>query len=313
MLKSMLYVIKGVYHVNMKQQMIRQFNSDAQSQDKQSTNRLSDWGVGRIKTNRIQSSEEEQLFHLVMRIGEVLLQNGAEIFRVQETMLIVANHYQVSEVDTYVISNGIFLTMNINNRGLTAKIKHIPIAPVHLERVSAANALSRDILEKQIPVKEALLELERIVQIPYAPNWARTIFTGTGSACFCYLLGGSVADSMAAGVAGLLLFLIMILLERRKTPKVLFHLFGSAFVTMISVLLFTLGLGDDLNHIIIGAIICLVPGVSMTTSIRDYFNGDHLSGTIHLVDAIQVAVSIAVGAGVVLEAWGAIAGRIGLM
>jgi uncharacterized membrane protein YjjP (DUF1212 family) len=53
----------------------------------------------------------------------------------------------------------------------------------------------------------------------------------------------------------------------------------------------------------IGAIICLVPGVAFTTSVRDFFNGDYLSGTIHMVDALLVATSIAVGVGVVVASW----------
>ena len=48
--------------------------------------------------------------------------------------------------------------------------------------------------------------------------------------------------------------------------------------------------------IIIGAIMPLVPGIAFTTSIRDIYNGDYLSGTIHLLDAIITAACIAVGA-----------------
>lgn len=39
----------------------------------------------------------------------------------------------------------------------------------------------------------------------------------------------------------------------------------------------------------------LVPGIALTTSIRDFFNGDYLSGAIHMIDAILTAFSIAVG------------------
>jgi uncharacterized membrane protein YjjP (DUF1212 family) len=40
----------------------------------------------------------------------------------------------------------------------------------------------------------------------------------------------------------------------------------------------------------------LVPGIAFTTSIRDIYNGDYLSGTIHLLDALITAVCVAVGA-----------------
>ena len=55
----------------------------------------------------------------------------------------------------------------------------------------------------------------------------------------------------------------------------------------------------DMDKIIIGGLIILVPGMPFTTSIRDFFNGDYLSGTIRLIDALLVAVCMAIGVGIV--------------
>jgi uncharacterized membrane protein YjjP (DUF1212 family) len=49
------------------------------------------------------------------------------------------------------------------------------------------------------------------------------------------------------------------------------------------------------DKIVIGSIMPLVPGIAFTTSIRDFYNGDFLSGTIHLIDALLTALCIAVG------------------
>ena len=58
-----------------------------------------------------------------------------------------------------------------------------------------------------------------------------------------------------------------------------------------------MGVGNSLqDKIIIGAIMPLVPGIAFTTAIRDIYNADYLSGTIHLLDALITAVCIAVGA-----------------
>ena len=51
------------------------------------------------------------------------------------------------------------------------------------------------------------------------------------------------------------------------------------------------------DKIIIGDIMPLVPGIVFTTSIRDFYNSDYLSGTIHLIDALLTALCIAVGVG----------------
>ena len=49
------------------------------------------------------------------------------------------------------------------------------------------------------------------------------------------------------------------------------------------------------NAAIIGALMVLTPGVALTMGVRDILNGDYLSGSIRLLDALLIAGSIAGG------------------
>ncbi|NLK29152.1 MAG: threonine/serine exporter family protein [Clostridiales bacterium] len=251
----------------------------------------------------IANERKDMIFNLVMKAGEILLHNGAEIFRVEETMEIIARAYGVNEVYVYAISNGLFLTINVDGNFFSTKIKQVPIETVHLGRVAEVNNLSRDIVAGKYTMEEAMKELDRIAAMPFVPDLWRIFCAGIGSAAFCYLLGGSPFDSFVSFLSGFLLYIFIIYAEKRRFPKVLKIVFGSAGVTLISILMFHFGLGNSLDHIIIGSIITLVPGVALTTSIRDFFNGDYLSGTIHLVDTLLVATSISVGVSVMLKVW----------
>ncbi|EGS31711.1 hypothetical protein HMPREF9130_1931 [Peptoniphilus sp. oral taxon 375 str. F0436] len=62
-----------------------------------------------------------------------------------------------------------------------------------------------------------------------------------------------------------------------------------------------LGLGHNIDHIIIGSIMLFVPGVAITNAIRDIMSDDFLSGLIGLVKAIFIALAIAIGVGIVLS------------
>ena len=79
------------------------------------------------------------------------------------------------------------------------------------------------------------------------------------------------------------------------------NLSASALVTLCGGVLFLCGLGHNMDKIIIGSIIRLVPGVALTTSIRDFFHGDYLSGAIRMLDAFLVGGCIAVGVGFVVK------------
>ena len=242
----------------------------------------------------------ESAAELSFRMGEALLRNGAEIFRVQETMERVAHAYGIDEYNVYVLSNAIFANAVENGRRVETKLKFIPGSTIHFGRIAGINQLSREIACGGISISEACGRLHSIAGIPYTHSLALTISCGVGSACFSYLFGGSVFDALAALVCGIVLQVFLNLIDRRAASKFITNLASSALVACCAVALFSLGLGDSLDKIIIGSIIRLVPGVALTTSIRDFLNGDYLSGTIRMIDAFLIGGCIAIGVGAVV-------------
>lgn len=239
----------------------------------------------------------QKVLNLIMLAGEILLHNGAEIFRVQETMEHIAKTYHVCDLHIYTLSNGIFVTMHENNYIRSTEIKHIPLSIVHIGRITAVNQLSREITEGKYSIDEAFERLHEIEKLPAFSKSLQTVASAIGSACFCYMFGGSWYDSLVAAVAGFILYLFILIPGSQNMSRVLKNILGSILVSTVSFILYSWGFGNSIDKIIIGAIIPLVPGVALTTSIRDYFNGDYLSGTIHLTDAILIALCIAIGVG----------------
>lgn len=250
--------------------------------------------------------DSKTIMNVVILAGEILLHNGAEIFRVQETMTKIAEAYKTASFDVYVISNGIFVSVSENGVHYSTGIKHIPLSPVHLGRVAAVNDLSRKIVEGKYTLHEAYDRLKEIERIPYKPKWFQIMCSGVGSGCFCYLLGGNVFDSMTAFLAGIILYVFILKVSDKNMSKMLINILGSGLVTLCGLVFFHIGMGDQLDKIIIGSIIPLVPGVPLTSSVRDFLNSDYLSGTIRLIDAVLIAFCIAIGVGGMLKVWGSL-------
>ena len=223
---------------------------------------------------------------LSFKMGEALLRNGAEIFRVQETMERVARAYDIEEYDVYVLSNAIFANAVENGEKIDTKLKFVPGSTIHFGRIVGINQLSREIVAGKVSVEEAYARLHEIVSIPYTHPIRLDLACAVGSACFSYLFGGTVFDAAAAFICGFVLQVFLNAIDSRTASKFIINLASSAVVAVCAVLLFTVGLGDSLDKIIIGSIIRLVPGVALTTSIRDFLNGDYLSGTIRIIDAL---------------------------
>ena len=249
----------------------------------------------------ITMSETSSVLELSFHMGQALLENGAEISRVQETMERVAKAYHAEEFNVYVLTNAVFAVGVENGTERRMELKHVPASSIHFGRICAVNQLSREIAEGKHTVEEALARLEEIRNLPYSSLPLSIFACAVGSAAFSFLFGGSGWDALTAFVCGLLLEPFLYWLGKHHFSKVLTNLSASALVTLLASVLLLLGMGQNLDKIIIGSIIRLVPGVALTTSIRDFFHGDYLSGTIRMIDALLVGGCIAVGVGVVVR------------
>ena len=58
----------------------------------------------------------KEILTLAIEIGDCMLRNGAEIYRVEDTVVHILSSYEVEEFDVYVLSNGIFASANETRR-----------------------------------------------------------------------------------------------------------------------------------------------------------------------------------------------------
>ena len=242
-----------------------------------------------------------EVLNIAVEIGDLLLRNGAEVYRVEDTIMHILKAYEIQNCDVYVLSNGIFASANENTDDACSVIRHVPLGSVHLGRIAALNQLSRELCSKECSLKDAWTRINECKSIPIPSNKIQIFFCGLGCCCFSYLFGGTLLDVFIAFFVGMLLQAFLIRIKKQSVSKFITNILGSALVTALSLLALTVGLPVLYDKIIIGAIMPLVPGIALTTSIRDLFNGDYVSGTIHLMDALLTAFCIAVGVGTVIS------------
>lgn len=241
--------------------------------------------------------ESQKILKLAVSIGEALLKSGGEIYRVQETVGRILEAYGIEDYHVFVVSNGIFATIHEERADRGSMVRYVPLGSVHLQKVSDLNQLSREICSHECTVEEAYERLEQCQQLPGAGRLGKMLSGGMACAAFCYIYGGKLTDSVLAFLLGGLLQLFLQAADKARVSKFMINITGGAMVSAISYGLVAAGFDFQQDKAIIGAIMLLVPGVSLTTAIRELFNGDYLSGCIHLADALMTAVCIAVGVG----------------
>ena len=261
-----------------------------------------------IQEEKPSSSNDRQVLETAMEAGHILLENGAEIFRVKETMDRICHSFGVEDRDFFVLSNGIFTTGGHGGENQYARVEHIPVKGTQLNKVEAVNQLSREIEEGRYSVEGVRQRLQEIRTMPGKPFVTQVLASGIGSGAFCCLFGGDLLDSAASFVAGLLLYIFVLKVSAPHLSKLVGNVCGGGLVTLICILCYQVGFGHDMNDMIVGSIIPLIPGVPFVNGIRDIADGDYISGAVRLLDAILVFLCIAIGVGVVFTLYHQITG-----
>lgn len=242
---------------------------------------------------------------LIFRIGANLLKCGAEISRVEDTMKRLALHFGIDDPEIYVITNGIFVSFYKNGRSEGTKLRDIRYINVDLNKLGALNELSREITAGKLEAGEALEKVEEIEKSVSDPAWRIVLAAGFGGAAFCYLLGASLRDCLAAFLCGIIVQSAGSFLEYKGIllSKAVAVIGGSLAATLICALFMWLGLAKSMDNAVTGAIIPMIPGFAFVNGVRDIVDGNYISGFIRLADALLIFFCLAIGVGLGLKLW----------
>lgn len=228
--------------------------------------------------------------NIAINAGHILLENGAEISRVEETMDTMATSLGVEEKSFFVLSNGFIATS-----GSYSKASFIPIKGTQLSRVAEVNRLSRSVSQEKRHDMDLLeRQLEAIRNSPTKPWWELTLGVAVGVATFCILFGGSLIDAMSTFAVGVFLGLFIGFVYPHMS-RIVGNICGGLLGGLLCIGFYRMGFGQHLPNMIVGAIIALVPGVPFTNGIRDMANEDYIAGGTRLMDAFIAFLCIALG------------------
>lgn len=236
----------------------------------------------------------EDVLEVASEAGHILLENGAEISRVEDTMERISSHYGVHSGHFFVLSNGIFTTSSSNKY---ANVEFIPIRGIQLSKVVEVNRLSYRIAADKVSLTQARAELDAIRDEPMKPAWEQIVGSAFGAAGFCAVFGGGFMDCAAAFVVGTLLYLFLLFVSSKYLSKIVGGICNSLVATLLCLASYRLGFGSSLSNIIIGAIMPLIPGVPFVNGVRDLADSDYIAGTTRLTDAMLGFFCIALGVG----------------
>lgn len=255
---------------------------------------------------------QKKILMVAVYAAEIMMKNGAEIYRVEDTVTRICNAGRIYNVEVFATPTGIFVSMDSgdeNDDPLTY-IKRIRGTGTNLSKISKVNAFSREFYTTDLSVEAGMEILKDIDREEEYPFFIRTLGAAMTCGFFALIFGGSMIDSCLAMLSGIACYALADILKKADINAFIrsFCCCGTAAVIALSASGSVSGASYD--PIIIGTIMLFVPGAAITNSIRDFLSGDMLSGLARLMEAVLTAVGLACGAGVVLKIWTMVGGAV---
>ncbi|GGI29993.1 MULTISPECIES: threonine/serine exporter family protein [Staphylococcus] len=242
--------------------------------------------------------DENKVLDVVLLAGKVLLESGAETYRVEDTMGRIAASFGLDDTYAFVTSTAIMFSLNDRTNTRLVRVRE---RTTDLEKIAIANNVSRKISQNKITLDEAKTELIHLEQASLQFSFiVKFLSAAIASGFFLFMFGGVAHDFIYAVMAGAGAFLTFDLVQRYIQIKFFSEFISSMVVIAVAASFTKLGMTVNQDIITIAGVMPLVPGILITNAIRDLMAGELLAGMSRGVEAALTAFAIGAGVAVVL-------------
>jgi uncharacterized membrane protein YjjP (DUF1212 family) len=142
--------------------------------------------------------DTNRIIHLAAEAGKIILENGGETYRVEETIIRICSAYGLLNADSYVTPTGIIISAETSDGQIISLVKRVKTRTVDLEKISRVNDLSRNIKSKSLSVEYVQNELKRIVNSERYGVKLTLFFSAIAASFFTLLFGGNIYDFISS-------------------------------------------------------------------------------------------------------------------
>lgn len=243
--------------------------------------------------------ESKNTYHLlssILKILKTMTESGAEIYRVEESAVMIFTAYGFKNVDIFATTSNIILSVEGEDNVIKTHTRRIGKISTDIEKIHMFNNLVRDITANKPSFEYIDKQVEKIENVKSYPTVLNIAFYGIIAGAFYFFFGGRQWHEFLFSTAiGLCTGVLSVFFDKNNFNKILTKFLLSFVAALWATLLKTLGVVQHHEYIMIGNIMTLIPGIGLTNSLRDLFVGDNISGVLRLIEAGISALAIACG------------------
>lgn len=237
----------------------------------------------------------DKILQSILDIGEEMVVAGAEVSRVEESIMRMSIAYGFTRINVFLIISNLQVTVETPMGEIITQIRFIERNDVNFDRLDYLNDLSRYVCANCPNVEEIQRRLNGILNRPGQPLWLEFAGGAFTAAAFTIFFGGSFFDGLAAVGMAVVIMGVYRFLSKRENNMIVLNFITSFLAGIMAILMVHVGVGNNPDRVMMGGIMLLIPGIAMTNSIRDMLIGDIASGMLRLTNTLIVAAAIAGG------------------
>ena len=207
----------------------------------------------------------------------------------------ICTAYGCKRVDAFTITSSIVVSLVTADGKHITQTRRIRGGGTDLTKVHRLNALSRYICQAKPSYSCLSKEISNICNTKAYPLWLEALASAMIAGAFTMFFGGCLIDGIAATILGFVCRYLSYLMNKAGMNHVFINTATTFVLCLLSSALSQISLGHDVDKMIIGTIMLLIPVVSLTNSIRDLISGDVMSGLLRFFNALLVSGAIAAG------------------
>lgn len=250
--------------------------------------------------------DPESVLGLALDIGKNMIKCGAEINRVEETIIRICYAYGMKQTEVFSIISMITATTVDENGKSHTQSRRMYSYLNNLGKLEKLNSLSREICSSKCDTEVAKKKLDDINNEAGPFHFTALIGHMLVAFAFTIFFGGSLLDAAASIPISVVIYFMNTFIKARGMNKLFYTALCSAISGTLAFVSVRLGFGNDPNMIMIGDIMLIIPGLMLINSVREMLCGDIMSGLLRMIESIIIAAAIACGFAVPILVFGRI-------
>ncbi|WP_297783234.1 threonine/serine exporter family protein [Aeromicrobium sp.] len=234
---------------------------------------------------------------LALRVGEMLLSNGAGAADVTATMSSIAHHLGLRQVLVDVTFTSLAISHQPSfDEPMLSLTRHINHRETDFADLTRVDQLVADLLADEIDLEAARSRLAQVASTGHErPRWAVSLSWGAIGAGIALLIGGDLVVTAVAAVAAIGVEILQRYLSRLRLPFFYAQVAGGLFATLLAVGVSALDVGVDPSLVITASIVMLLAGLGFIGAIQDALTGFYITAGARILEVMMSTVGVIVG------------------